>query len=110
MSALNDFYEKNKFEFTEYELDEMEKEFLEIISNKFENVSEVEFDCGEGSSENLFWMTQMNIYVSDYNIIVRGDENGNPILDIARDSDILGTYYPKNIAEFIKCINEVKIS
>jgi hypothetical protein len=58
MSALNDFYSKIKFEFTEPELDEMENEFLEIIANKFKNTSEVEFDCGESSSENNFWLTQ----------------------------------------------------
>lgn len=59
MSALNDFYENSKFEFTELELDEMENEFLEIVSNKFKNTTEVEFDCGEGSSEDTFWLTQI---------------------------------------------------
>ena len=34
MSALNEFYENFKFEFSELELDEMESEFLEIFSNK----------------------------------------------------------------------------
>lgn len=38
MSVLNDFYEKNKFEFSEQELDEIEVEFLEIVSNKFATI------------------------------------------------------------------------
>jgi hypothetical protein len=109
MSALNDFYEKNKFEFSELELDEMEVEFLEIVSNKFENTSEVEFDCGEGSSEDIFWLTQMKINVGDYEIIVRGDDDGTPVIDIVHDSNILGVYYPKNISEFVKYINELNI-
>ena len=109
MSALNDFYEKNKFEFSEPELDEMENEFLEIVSNKFKNTSEVEFDCGEGSSEDKFWLTQMKINVSNYEIIVRGDNDGTPIIDIVHDSNILGVYYPKNISEFAKYINELSI-
>jgi hypothetical protein len=33
MSAINEFYENFKFEFTELELDEMER-ILEIVSNK----------------------------------------------------------------------------
>jgi hypothetical protein len=88
MSALNDFYEKNKFEFSEPELDEMEVEFLEIVSNKFKNTSEVEFDCGEGSSEDTFWLTQMKTIISNYEIIVRGDDDGTPVIDIVHDSNI----------------------
>jgi hypothetical protein len=109
MSALNDFYEKNKFEFTESELDEIENEFLEIIANKFKNTSEVEFDCGEGSSEDTFWLTQMKINVSNYEIIVRGDDDGTPAIDIVHDSNILGVYYPNNISEFVNYINELNI-
>jgi hypothetical protein len=109
MSALNDFYEKNKFEFTESELDEMEVEFLEIVSNKFENTSEVELDCDEGSSDEVFWLTQMKINVGSYEIIVRGDDDGTPVIDIVHDSNILGVYYPKNISEFVKYINELNI-
>lgn len=107
MTALNHFYEKNKFEFTE--LDEMENEFLEIIANKFKNTSDVEFDCGEGSSEDTFWLTQMKIIVCGYKIIVRGDDNGFPVLDIVHDSNILGTYYPKNSSELVKKIDEINI-
>lgn len=109
MSILNDFYEKSKFEFTELELDKMENEFLEIISNKFENISEVEFDCGEGSAENVFWLTQMNISINGLDIIVRGDDNGVPVLDIVHDSNILGVYYPKNITDFKNYINGINI-
>jgi hypothetical protein len=109
MSALNDFYEKNKFEFSELELDEMEVEFLEIVSNKFENTSEVELDCDEGSSDEVFWLTQMKINVGSYEIIVRGDDDGTPVIDIVHDSNILGVYYPKNISEFVKYINELNI-
>jgi len=109
MSALNDFYEKNKFEFSEQELDEMEVEFLEIVSNKFENLSEVEFDCDEGGSDGLFWLIQMKISVNGYDIIVRGDDNGVPVIDIIHDSNILGAYYPKNISEFVKYINELNL-
>lgn len=109
MSALNDFYEKNKFEFTESELDEIENEFLEIIANKFKNTSEVEFDCGEGSSEDTFWLTQMKINVGGYEIIVRGDDDGLPVLDVVHDSNILGTYYPKNSLELVKKIDEINI-
>jgi hypothetical protein len=109
MSALNDFYEKNKLEFSEPELDEMEVEFLEIVSNKFENTSEVEFDCGEGSSDEVFWLTQMKINVGSYEIIVRGDDNGTPVLDVVHDSNISGAYYPKNISEFVKYIKELNI-
>jgi hypothetical protein len=109
MSALNDFYENSKFEFTELELDEMENEFLEIVSNKFKNTTEVEFDCGEGSSEDTFWLTQMKINVSNNEIIVRGDNDGIPVIDIVHDSNILGVYYPKNISEFVKYINELNI-
>ena len=109
MSALNDFYENSKFEFTELELDEMENEFLKIVSNKFKNTTEVEFDCGEGSSEDTFWLTQMKINVSNNEIIVRGDNDGIPVIDIVHDSNILGVYYPKNISEFVKYINELNI-
>ena len=109
MSALNDFYEKNKFEFSEPELDEMESEFIEIVSNKFATTSEVEFDCGDGSSDEVFWLTQMKINVSGYDIIVRGDDNGTPVLDIVHDSNILGAYYPNNTSEFIKYIDEITI-
>jgi hypothetical protein len=109
MSALNDFYENRKLEFTELELDEMENEFLEIVSNKFKNTSEVEFDCDEGSSEDTFCLTQMKINVSSYEIIVRGDDDGIPVIDIVHNSNILGVYYPKNISEFVKYINEVNI-
>jgi hypothetical protein len=109
MSTLNDFYEKNKFEFSEPELDEMEVEFLEIISNKFKNTSEVEFDCGEGSSEDTFWLTQMKTIISNYEIIVRGDDDGTPVIDVVHDSNILGVYYPKNITEFVNYINELNI-
>ena len=109
MSALNDFYEKKKFEFSEPELDEMEVEFLEIVSNKFKNTSEVEFDCGEGSSEDTFWLTQMKTIISNYEIIVRGDDDGTPVIDIVHDSNILGVYYPKNITEFIKYVNEITL-
>jgi hypothetical protein len=109
MSALNDFYEKNKFEFSELELDEMEVEFLEIVSNKFENTSEVELDCDEGSSDEVFWLTQMKINVSNYEIIVRGDDDGTPAIDIVHDSNILGVYYPNNISEFVNYINELNI-
>lgn len=109
MSALNDFYENSKFEFTELELDEMENEFLEIVSNKFKNTTEVEFDCGEGSSEDTFWLTQMKINVSNNEIIVRGDNDGIPVIDIVHDSNILGVYYPKNISEFLNYINELNI-
>lgn len=109
MSALNDFYEKNKLEFTEPELDEMEVEFLEIVSNKFKNTTEVEFDCDEGSSENKFWLTQMKININGYDIIVRGDDNGIPVIDVVNDSNILGVYYPKNVSEFVKYINELNI-
>ena len=109
MSALNDFYENRKFEFTESELDEMENQFLEIVSDKFKNTSEVEFDCGEGCSEDTFWLTQMKINVGDYEIIVRGDDYGTPVIDIVYDSNILGVYYPKNISEFVKYINELNI-
>ncbi len=109
MSALNDFYENRKFEFSELELDEMEVEFLEIVSNKFKNSSEVEFECGEGISEDIFWLTQMKINVSNYEIIVRGDYDGTPVIDIVHDSNILGVYYPKNISEFVKYINELNI-
>jgi|LakMenE01Jun11ns_1017448.scaffolds.fasta_scaffold9642298_2 hypothetical protein len=109
MSALNDFYENRKFEFSEPELDEMEVEFLEIVSNKFENTSEVELDCDEGSSDEVFWLTQMKINVSNYEIIVRGDDDGTPVIDIVHDYNILGVYYPKNISEFVKYINELNI-
>lgn len=109
MSALNDFYENRKFEFSELELDEMEVEFLEIVSNKFENTSEVELDCDEGSSDEVFWLTQMKINVGSYEIIVRGDDDGTPVIDIVHDSNILGVYYPKNISEFVKYINELNI-
>ncbi len=109
MSALNDFFEKSKFEFTEIELDEIESEFLEIVTNKFLTTSEVEFDCGEGSTDSLFWLTQMKINVSNYDIIVRGDDNGTPVLDIVHDSNILGVYYPKNNDELIKYINDIII-
>ncbi len=109
MSALNDYYENRKLEFTELELDEMENEFLEIIANKFKNTSEVEFDCGEGSSEDTFWLTQMKTIVSNYEIIVRGDDDGTPVIDIVHDSNILGVYYPKNISEFVNYINELNI-
>lgn len=107
MSALNDFYENSKFEFTELELDDMEREFIEIISNKFENSSEVEFDCGEGSTEDVFWLTEMKINVSGYDIVVRGDDNGVPVLDIVVNSNIISSYYPKNISELNKCVNEI---
>jgi hypothetical protein len=107
MSALNDFYENSKFEFTELELDDMEREFIEIISNKFENSSEVEFDCGEGSTEDVFWLTEMKINVSEYDIVVRGDDNGVPVLDILVNSNIISSYYPKNISELNKCVNEI---
>ncbi len=107
MSALNDFYENSKFEFTELELDDMEREFIEIISNKFENSSEVEFDCGEGSTEDVFWLTEMKINVSEYDIVVRGDDNGVPVLDIVVNSNIISSYYPKNISELNKCVNEI---
>ena len=110
MSVLNDFYEINKFEFTEEELDEMENEFLEIVSNKFKNTSEVEFDCGEGSSEDTFWLTQMKININGYEIIVRGDDNGVPVIDVVHNSNILGVYYPKNCSEFKKYINEIIIN
>jgi hypothetical protein len=109
MSALNDFYENNKFEFTEDELDEIEREFIEIVSNKFATISEVEFDCGEGSAESLFWLTQMKINVNGYEIIVRGDDNGVPVMDVVHNSNILGVYYPKNCSEFKKYINEIII-
>jgi hypothetical protein len=109
MGALNDFYEKSKFEFTEIELDEIEREFLEIVSNKFSTISEVEFDCGEGSTESLFWLNQMKLTVNGYDIVVRGDDNGAPVLDIVHDSNILGVYYPKNSDELIKYINEIII-
>ena len=109
MSALNDFYENSKFEFTELELDEMENEFLEIVSNKFKNTSEVEFDCGDGSFEYTFWLTQMKINVGGYEIIVRGDDDGLPVLDVVHDSNILGTYYPKNSSELVKKIDEINI-
>jgi hypothetical protein len=109
MSALNDFYEKNKFEFSEPELDDMEVEFIEIVSNKFKNSSEVEFDCGEGSSDEVFWLTQMKISVGDYEIIVRGDDNGTPVLDVVQDSNILGAYYPKNKTELVNYINEITV-
>ena len=107
MSALNDFYEKNKFEFSEPELDEMENEFIEIVSNKFKNTSEVEFDCGEGSSDEVFWLTQMKMNVGSYEIIVRGDDNGSPVLDVVHDSNILGIYYPKNKTELVKYLEEI---
>jgi hypothetical protein len=107
MSALNDFYENSKFEFTELELDDMEREFIEIVSNKFENSSEVEFDCGEGSTEDVFWLTEMKINVSGYDIVVRGDDNGVPVLDIVVNSNIISSYYPKNISELNKYINEI---
>ena len=109
MSALNDFYEKNKFEFTESELDEMESEFIEIVSNKFATTSEVEFDCGDGSSDEVFWLTQMKINVSGYDIIVRGDDNGTPVLDVVHDSNILGAYYPKNKTELVRYLEEIII-
>ena len=109
MSALNDFYENNKFEFTESELDEMESEFIEIVSNKFATTSEVEFDCGDGSSDEVFWLTQMKINVSGYDIIVRGDDNGTPVLDVVHDSNILGAYYPKNKTELVRYLEEIII-
>ena len=109
MSALNDFYENRKFEFSDEELDQIENEFLEIVSIKFATTSEVEFDCGEGSSDEVFWLIQMKINVNGYDIIVRGDDNGVPVLDIVHDSNILGVYYPKNSAEFIKFIDEITI-
>jgi len=109
MGALNDFYEQSKFEFIEIELDEMESEFLEIVSNKFSTTCEVEFDCGEGSSDEFFWLTQMKITVNGYDIVVRADDNGTPVLDVVHDFNILGVYYPKNKYEFIKYINEIII-
>jgi hypothetical protein len=109
MSALNDFYEKNKFEFTESELDEMESEFKEIVSNKFATTSEVEFDCGDGSSDEVFWLIQMKINVSGYDIIVRGDDNGTPVLDVVHDTNILGAYYPKNKTELVRYLEEIII-
>jgi hypothetical protein len=109
MSALNDFYENRKFEFTEGQLDEIEREFLEIVSNKFATTSEIEFDCGEGSTDDVFWLTQMKINVNGYDIIVRGDDNGTPVLDVVHDSNILGTYYPKNRTELVNYINEITI-
>ena len=109
MSALNDFYENNKFEFTESELDEMESEFIEIVSNKFATTSEVEFDCGDGSSDEVFWLTQMKINVSGYDNIVRGDDNGTPVLDVVHDSNILGAYYPKNKTELVRYLEEIII-
>jgi len=109
MSALNDFYENRKLEFTELELDEMEVEFLEIVSNKFENTSEVELDCDEGSSDDVFWLTQMKINVGSYEIIVRGDDNGTPVLDVVHDSNILGAYYPKNKTELVRYLEEIII-
>jgi hypothetical protein len=51
----------------------------------------------------------MKISVNGYDIIVRGDDNGVPVIDIVHDSNILGVYYPKNISEFVKYINEVII-
>lgn len=107
MSALNDFFENSKFEFTELELDDMEREFIEIVSNKFENSSEVEFDCGEGSTEDVFWLTEMKINVSEYDIVVRGDDNGVPVLDIVVNSNIISSYYPKNISELNKYVKEI---
>jgi hypothetical protein len=109
MSALNDFYENRKFEFTEFELDEMENEFLKIVSNKFKNTSEVDLDCDEGSSDEVFWLTQMKINVGSYEIIVRGDDNGTPVLDVVHDSNILGAYYPKNITELVRYLEEIII-
>ena len=110
MGALNDFYEKSKYEFTEIELDERESEFLDIISNKFSTTSEVEFDCGEGSTDEVFWLTQMKLTVNGYDIVVRGDDNGTPVIDIVHDSNILEVYYPKNSDELIKYINEITLS
>ena len=103
------FYENRKFEFTEPELDEMENEFKEIVSNKFQNTSEVEFDCDEGSSDEVFWLTQMKINVGSYEIIVRGDDNGTPVLDVVHDSNILEAYYPKNKIELVKYLEEIII-
>ena len=87
----------------------MEKEFSEIISDKFENFSEVEVVCVEVSSDDIFWLTQMKTNVSNYEIIVRGDDDGTPVTEIVHDSNILGVYYPKNISEFVKYINELNI-
>jgi hypothetical protein len=87
----------------------MEKEFSEIISDKFENFSEVEVVCVEVSSDDIFWLTQMKTNVSNYEIIVRGDDDGTPVIEIVHDSNILGVYYPKNISEFVKYINELNI-
>jgi hypothetical protein len=87
----------------------MEVEFLEIVSNKFENTSEVEFDCGEGSTESLFWLTQMKININGYEIIVRGDDDGTPVLDVVHDSNILGAYYPKNKTELVRYLEEIII-
>jgi hypothetical protein len=45
-----------------------------------------------------------------YEIIVRGDVNGSPVLDVVHDSNILSSYYPKNISELIDCINGITIN
>lgn len=109
MSALNDFFENRKFEFTEIELDQIEIEFKTLISNKFSIDVVMDFDCDEGTSVELFWLTQVKCLVNEYEFIIRGDDDGNPVLDIVHQSNILGVYYPKNSQELENCIQGISL-
>lgn len=110
MSALNDFYQNWKSEFLDTELDDLKKEFQEIVSKKFPNHGEVELEAGEEDGDGLYWFSQANIDVNGYEFIITGDNDGFPILAVRHNSNILGVHYPKNSSEFEDVLNEIRIN
>lgn len=108
MSALNDFYENEKYKFSDSELDELDEEFFNLVSSKFPNCSSVEWDVDE-IGEDLYIIAEAKINVKGYNFIVRGDDNGTPVLDIVHNSNIIGVYYPKNVDDFLLILDQIVI-
>ena len=111
-NTLNEYFKNRKNEFSEAELENLGDDFFKIISEKFPRCQIGKWGLYDGCDEigdDLFSFGQVEVEVTPYFFVVRGDDDGYPVLDIVHDSNIIGVYHPKDREHFIKIVDSLAI-
>lgn len=85
--------------------------FLKIISEKFPRCQIGKlglFDGCDGIGDDLFSFGQVEFELTHISV-VRGDDDGYPVLNFVLDSNIVGVYHPKDGEHFIKIVDSLAI-